>query len=485
MTEYNKITLDQLPARDKLRELDPKQTNQLFEFSVNTPAMEPMGDITLKSDLESTEGPFKVLHTYKPKYPASVTQAISNIYQEYNHAFTDLVRLNMEAQTDYKYNLTPSGTPVNRWVQVDMVGLPDNFLRIADDLDPAALTQVIKAHMFEIENSLAMYQLLSRMFSSPGEDRMFGKSLKSSLMELREQHNRPVALLAVTEEKYRIMMEAEFGVTNGNHVEPGKVFDLSGFDAFFGPSEFRQLLEDNDGECPYLLYVRSSLPVSKLKNPDIPVNSPLLENTDIRRVIRENALTFNVDNPNLPPNSPKTINDTKAYQPAMGMSYATHSEGDVFSVGFVRHVEAKKPAKEYNGRILSDGLMGFLESKDIVISEIETGTRQLRFKPMQESYGCYGHVSGSVVDKRVRQDLRKGLRQRGPYVVQPELACPIITNTDSGESYTYIDRNFFSTDGNSYKFMGGFRSLMPINSAEAHKGRNHGSTYTVWAEITD
>ena len=75
------------------------------------------------------------------------------------------------------------------------------------------------------------------------------------------------------------------------------------------------------------------------------------------------------------------------------------------------------------------------------------------------------------------------MRERGPYVIQPEMATPIIVNETDGAKYTYFDRVFLSTDGQNYRLMGGFRSLMLTTSVEVRNGRNHGSKDTVWAEI--
>jgi hypothetical protein len=75
------------------------------------------------------------------------------------------------------------------------------------------------------------------------------------------------------------------------------------------------------------------------------------------------------------------------------------------------------------------------------------------------------------------------LLRRGPYIVQPELQNPTITNRDDGRSCVYIDRVFFSSDGQNYQFMGGERTLMPIDSIEADNNRVHGNESSVYAEI--
>jgi hypothetical protein len=125
----------------------------------------------------------------------------------------------------------------------------------------------------------------------------------------------------------------------------------------------------------------------------------------------------------------------------------------------------------------------YLETQGIDPKRASDGTLTLRTKPMKETYGCYGHLSGELTDKRFRNLLRTSIRKRGAYVLQPEMAIPKIRNTTTGAEYFFIDRNFFYTDGVRFRFMGGLRSLMPADSQEAQKGRNHGNNSTVCVEI--
>jgi hypothetical protein len=133
--------------------------------------------------------------------------------------------------------------------------------------------------------------------------------------------------------------------------------------------------------------------------------------------------------------------------------------------------------------LLSDDLKQYLLSRGINPNLVASGEIKGRFKPMLGSYGCYGHFREPLNRLKTVNELKINLKQRGPYVFQPEMKIPTISDQSSGSTYTYIDRNFFSTDGRNYRFMGGFRSLMPVHSQEAKMGRNHGSNSTVWAEI--
>jgi len=461
---------------------------ELFDRHVAVPESLHLGQVVLKRDIQSlmftpdgqlVQAEFKVLPEYKTYYPEVIIKALSNLYAEYNKAFVRLVEANREWETDYRYSIAPNGIPINGWVQIDMVGLPDSFLKVASSLDEQQVQEVLRRKIFEIENSLAMYQLLELIFSSNGEETFFRKNFRNSLNNLRKKHNKEVALLAVTEQKYQSMRESEFGKRVGEPLTCEEVRELSGFDRFFGPQDFEQYLIQNRGKCDYLLYARTSDPVAKLKRPELKIEVPLLENDYTRRIIKENALTFNVDNPNWVNGDLRKINDTKAWMSALGMAFDIYRYEDAVTIVEKRGEKGNLQTIE----TLSDGLVNYLKSQGVDFSAVDPREIILHAKPMQASYGCYGHTRGTLSDREFRRELRKGLRLRGPYVIQPEIQTPTVFNLTDGQSYTYIDRIFMWTDGENYNFMGGFRSLMPIDSIEARKGRNHGSSYTVWAEI--
>jgi hypothetical protein len=286
--------------------------------------------------------------------------------------------------------------------------------------------------------------------------------MRASLDELRQRHGKKIALLAVTEQKYLAMKETEFGKREEEPLTDAHVRDLTGFDTFFGPENFIKYLQGNSGA--------------------IDVENPLLEDENIRRIIKAHALTFNIDAPGM--DTAKRINDTKEYLPNIGMGYPVTEFADIFTPEFVEYMARGKPYREFPGnQRISTEFMTYLQSEGIDPAMWESGEISLHFKPLKGTYGCYGHVHGPLSDKEFRQELRKNMRKRGAYVVQPEMQSPVIINATDGKAYSLIDRVFFSTDGTNYRFVGGFRSLMPLDSVEARNGRNHGSEYTVWAEI--
>jgi hypothetical protein len=461
---------------------------QLLDKCIETPQAALLGPTIEKEDIQmlirTNEGllspaSFHVLPEYKTQYPRVVSEALCNLYAEYNSAFRPLMEANREFDTDYQYCIKQDGSPLNGWVQIDMVGLPDEFLRLTAHLNEAEVREALRGRIFEIENSLAMYQLWECIFSSGNKDSFFKKHFRASLDNLRHTFRRKIALLAVTNLKYQAMKESEFGKTEKEPLSDKEVMRFSGFDRFFGPREFERYLKINNGQCDYLLYARASDPITKLKRPNTKINIPLLENDSIRQTIKANSLTLNIDNPAWGSGNSKRINDTKAWMSALRMSYDVNAYEDVETNITSRDKKGKlKTAKAAN-----KSLIAFLTSQGIDLATIDPREATLRAKPMLASYGCYGHTRGSLKSAKFRIELKKGLRERGPYVLQPEMQTPIIKNKAGGQAYTYIDRNFFTTDGKNYKFMGGFRSLMPVDSVEAKAGRNHGSKYTVWAEI--
>ncbi len=461
---------------------------ELFDKSVAICESSWLGQIVTRNDIKSlahspegnlVRAEFKVLPEYKTQYPDVVIKALGNLYAEYNKAFDPLVAANREWETDYQYCFAPDGTPINGWVQIDMVGLPDSFLKKASFFDETQIREALRGRIFEIENSLAMYQLLERIFSYGGQDTLFKKQFRTSLNDLRRRTGRPIALLAVTEQKYQEMRRSEFGKNEGELLTDEEVRELSGFDKFFGPYEFEQYLMENNGECDYLLYARTSYPLAKLKQPNTEVSIPLLENPYTRRIIRAHAVTFNIDDPQWPNGDPRKINDTKAWMSSVGMALDVYNYTDIVTEE-ERRDDRGKLRKVF---VPTERLIAFLQQQGIAVSGEDPKEIALHAKPMQASYGCYGHTRGPLKDSEFRRELRKGLHERGPYVLQPEMQIPLITNTLDGQTYTYIDRNFMWTNGEDYHWMGGFRSLIPIDSIESKKGRNHGSIYTVWAEI--
>lgn len=395
------------------------------------------------------------------QYPSVVVTALAELFSEYNRQFQPLVEANREFTTDYRYARDANGLFANSFVQIDMLGLPPQFLKSAAQMDPAVVKEVLRHTIFEIENSLAMYQLLERALSVTSTQSLFGMQFRRALDDLRTQHGRPIMLLAVTDEKYEVMRASEFGKKPGEPLSNAEVRELSGFDGLLSPTDFKQHLVANNGSCEYLLYVRSSDPPSKLRDPRAQVGSELLENAELRKIIKEHSLTFNIDAPHQV--SGARINDTKGYLRPMGMAFDISQPQDLLVAPGV----------------LSPAFAHHLTHKGIDPEGVVRGEISLRAKPLRGTYGCYGHLRGPLKSKFVK-DLAEQMKARGDYVVQPEMETPRVVNASDGQTYTYIDRNFLSYTGGEFRFLGGMRTLMLLDSTEARKGRIHGSAESVY-----
>jgi hypothetical protein len=311
---------------------------------------------------------------------------------------------------------------------------------------------------------------------------LFKRRFRDSLDAVRRTHRKPIALLAVTEQKFAAMKAAEFGKVPEDDLSDAEVRERAGFDRFFGPDDFREHVEVNDGECGYLLYVRSSDPIERLKRPDVHVEHPLLGDPELRRIIKENALTMNIDAPEME-EGPR-INDTKEYMIAMDMAYPIRAQEELLTREFIDFLGKGGDFPSYEGRRLTEGFAAYLERQGVDPYTTRTGELAIHAKPLKGTYGCYGHHAGKLNDRKFRTELRGELRGRGTYAIQHEMTVPTVHDSRSGDSYSFIDRLFFSTLGEVPVFMGGFRSLLPNDSAEVRAGRLHGNDMTVWAEIS-
>jgi len=410
-----------------------------------------LGRIAEINSIKSSLSPFRIMPEYITVYPEVVIKALGNLYIEYNKAFDPLVVMNREWDTDYQYCFN-NGVPVNWCVQIDMVGLDDKSLDEAKHMSEEDVREILRKKIFEIENSIAVYQLLENFFAKNGNGSFFKTRYRVLLESIRQRFGMPIALLAVTQPKYDAMLASEFGKFSGENLTDQEVKELSGFDTFFGPKQFREYLAANNVQCGYLLYVRSSDPVDKLKKPEIVVDHPLLGDAEMRRTIKAHTLTLNIDAPGM--SSDKRINDTKDYMPSIGMGFSVFSIKDLFSAHFNAYLSS-------------------LDLEDVTI---------LRAKPIKGAYGCYGHIRGSLQQERFLNELAKNLVSRGPYIVQPEIEPPVASDS-AGVEYVYIDRVFFGIINEHPAFIGGVRNLMPAESADARRGRIHGSRDAVYAEI--
>jgi hypothetical protein len=56
-------------------------------------------------------------------------------------------------------------------------------------------------------------------------------------------------------------------------------------------------------------------------------------------------------------------------------------------------------------------------------------------------------------------------------------------NPSDEQTYTYIDRNFLVYSAGGIRFLGGMRTLMPVDAEEAKQGRIHGSHESIYQQV--
>ncbi|GAB4218622.1 MAG: hypothetical protein Fur009_0220 [Candidatus Microgenomates bacterium] len=425
------------------------------------------------------------------EYPPNVVEAVTLILNHYNSAFDKVLRMR---QPEGSYPLAKfNGEFANLMVQVDMAGLPLRFLEQAKNLSPEEIAELIQRRIFEMENSLAMYNLM-RGFGSPdnGEDpdkpysplSFFGVNFDSYLKILKEYFDKGIFLGTATDAKYEAMATSEFGTFPNDLLSMDKeerkklVKSLSGYDGFLSPNGVETILKKN---LP--IYMRTSYPKVWLIHPgrNTPYNIPLLEDDKIREQLRKLSITPNIDDPRIinfiinglqngslkvdvDENGipfigssfemtggfcPQTINDTKEYFAYMGFPIVGHSN---------------------------------LET----VKELIKNNPNLRFKPLWLHYGCYGHLRPADFKKPndFMEALRRNLKMRGPYLIQPEIPPYIVDDPENGQ-FEVIHRLFFGFNPleGKYEFIGGLYDALPKESQEAKKGRIHGNKQAVWGQI--
>ncbi len=572
-----------------------------IDYEVSMPIYEREG-----LRVESTKGPFISVPEIETYYPPKVLEALTQLYEEYNDAFRSLVDANREWDTDYQYVLDENGNPTNLMVQIDMSALPPSFLEEVQNLPVDDVREILRGLIYEFENSLAMYQLLGRLF--PGDNdspSLFDTQFRESLSDIRATTGKKVAVVAVTEQKYDAIKQEEFGKLPEEELPDSEVERLTGFDRVFSPQELqeyhRQCLEQGE-DSEYLFVVRSSDPVSKLKDPGSATPQSLLNDTKMRRFIKMYSLTLNIDGPDTLPEN--MINDTKGYMEKMGMGLEipdvrgfnriyskgflrevvlqqlksflpkptyynttlkqtvydrtlrpfgkinsgqsedpnltqdsliadidratylsilenfpltevfsqegieelkrlgilseeelntpTKSVADIFGLQLLTHKDNKLQQKSLKtiqkilegvspGHLIAPELAEHLALRGIDVQELENETRGVRLKPMLHSYGAYGHHTLRLPDIRGLRKILAEIQRRGPYILQPELDNPIFII--NGVPMAVIDRNFFSIVNGKVRFMGGFRSAMPLDTWEGAKNNVHGNNKTHWLPI--
>ena len=414
--------------------------------------------------------PVFAFHDCRLAYPSIVTEALLRLFEEYNQNFSSLVEANREWETDYQYLRCADGEYRNLFAQIDMAALPLPLIERLSmpGIRLEAVCEALRNNIFEIENSIAGYDYTTRTFETQVRTVPIKTKWHAALDRLRKRYGKPIALLASTEEKFESLCVFEFGTDappSDDHVKR-----ISGFDKLIGPAEFAAHIDDRKGSCDYLLFVRASEPLEKLRRPATQIEYPLLADPRLRQAIKAHAITINVDTPNAPYDT--LVNDTKAYMRPMDMGFEIGAVDDLLSVELARHLAAGAPFADFHGPKFSPRVVTYLRKKGVSPAQINGGDIEFRFKPLKGTYGCYGHVRGSLSSRSTRRKLKIEINARGPYVVQIEIPPHVIEDQRTGDRYHGMHRNFVGFDDDTPSF---FRRHVRSDAEQVHRSRQRAS----------
>jgi len=408
----------------------------------------------------------------RKEYPGNVKLALADIYSDYVKEYQRLVELSWNT---YPMSLNKEGIFYIPFIQIDMVYLPENFLQAAKNSTPQALKAVLKPFIFEIESSIAYYELLSSIGSNNTSERnWFANWLQKQLDQVRQDTGKKVSLLVTSQSKYQSVKELEFGVAALAPLVDQRVREKSWFDSLIWPDEFidyfRMKLSDT------LFYVRASSDANELKSPNNEATKNILEDEEYRNFIRQNSITTNIDNPN----TPFPINDTKKYMKNMGLWFFFNSVDSIISEEALDYIQRWKDFSKFTGKLYTQELEQYLLAIWVDVDTIKKGELTFRCKPVEWSYGAYGHVRLRIQDAKSRKKLREAMLSRWQYILQVEHQAPLILNTSNRKLYKWIDRIFMSMDREwNIKFMQWFINIIPADNDEAKKNNIH------WSRLTE
>lgn len=429
------------------------------------------------------------------EYPSVLIEALEEVLKGYNRGFNNVLERRQPGIQNYHFARFDGQNFTNVMVQVDMRGLPLWFLQEAPSYPKELLAEVIKSFIFEAENSLAMYGFM-RGFGSPenSEDlnqpysskSFFGINFDTYLKRLQEYLKRGIFLGTATDDKYNAMLTSEFGLrpNESSLLTRERIKALSGFSGFLKPQQVEEFCKRNKD---VILYMRTSYPTRWLAHPgkNTPYSIPLLEDDQKRQWIREKAITPNVDDPRM---VNFLINGLQSGQ----FRLEQDNEGNIFMVPNFEGYGGISPqiindTKEY---LVFMGLPLITNPDDPRIKEFYERGFQFRLKPLWLHYGCYGHLRTLDIGDRFKKvndfvsELRRNMKMRGPYVIQPEIPAYQVIDPNNGD-FEVIHRLFFGFDPKEkkYKFIGGLYDALPSQSEEAKKGRLHGNDQAVWGQI--
>lgn len=416
-----------------------------------------LGPVVQRHDIKSSLSPFNTFGVHQ-EMSINLVDAYIDLLREHNDVMQKTIQRNIENGTDYQY-INFDGRIINPFAQIDTRGLPQDFLDSIESVSPQVLKEMLRlGGVFEVEVSIAWSKMIGEL------NRQFKAGFNATLDFFRRKYNKEIAILGVEEDKYIGICKSEYGAEN----PPDNGIFITGddgFDAVVGPKGLRELIRKYGDDLPYLFYVRPSLSPATLKEEGTRPYG-ILNDKDMRRIIRAHAITPNVDNPDS--DWSMRLNDSKAPQGPMGLALVVAQE----NLGKKNEFEKR--------------LRNFLLYRGFSEEDINTEKIVLRVKPGIDSYGGYGQ-SERKNHKLIYEVIDAELKKNNPLVLQPDMPTPQLHNLSNGEEYKYIHRIFVSDPAIGGLFLGGMQNLMPTTSRELKgKGRLeriHGNASAVWRPV--
>ena len=164
-----------------------------------------------------------------------------------------------------------------------------------------------------------------------------------------------------------------------------KIRRNTGFDDIYGPAELQIAYEKGEDN---LYYVRASLEKERLKNPNGSFENALLSDEEIRRYVKQRAITYNIDAPD--GNYERVINDSKEYMPDLGMGYIIESLEDIYTSEYRDFLQQKQKIWSFAGIVFSPWFLQYLRYVGCSEEEILSGNIEFHIKPLKCAYGAYG-----------------------------------------------------------------------------------------------
>lgn len=413
------------------------------------------------------------------RYPDNIKLALAILYNQYVEEYEQLVK---QSGNTYPSAFSLSGNLVIPFIQIDMVYLPSSFLRSIQDCDPTILADVLRPFIFEIESSVAYYEFLSKInIWVPYNTSWFWLWLRLGIDDIRMRTGKKVALLVTSSTKYQSIKELEFWINWSLFIDDLTVKIKSGFDALLSPDEFREYYEGIQKwkTSDTLFYVRASSDTQDFK--DQKESRNILQNEEYRDFIRSNSITVNIDSPD----TAFPLNDTKRYMRNMWLGLPFTSIDEIIPIWVLECVRNNNDFSSFSWPYYTPKVQEYLRSVWVGEDDIAEWKLVFRCKPIEWSYGAYGHVRLNIQDAKSRRKLRDAMKNGGSYLLQIENQSPTIINDKSQKEYKAIDRIFMrmDRDGN-ISFLEGFINAIPSDSDEAKKNNIHGSRLTEYWYIS-